>query len=128
VIPALILKMVTAVEQGSDKVVVWGTGEASRDFFYVEDCAEAIFLAAERYDKPAPLNIGSGKEIKIKDLVLLLADLTDFKGEIVWDKSKPDGQPRRRIDTTKAEKEFGFKAKTDIATGLKKTVEWFRQK
>jgi GDP-L-fucose synthase len=127
VIPALILKMVTAVEQGSDKVVVWGTGEASRDFFYVEDCAEAIVMTAEKYDESAPLNIGSGREIKIKDLVTLLVDLTGFEGEIVWDMSKPDGQPRRRIDTTKAEKEFGFKAKTDIVTGLKKTVEWFRQ-
>jgi GDP-L-fucose synthase len=126
VIPALIKKCVDAVESGEDRIVVWGTGQASREFLYVEDAAEAIVLATEKYDKPEPLNIGAGFEIKIKDLVSLVAELTGFRGKIVWDSTKPDGQPRRRLDVSKAEKEIGFKAKTDFREGLRKTIEWYK--
>lgn len=108
-------------------VVVWGTGKATREFLYVEDCAEAILLATEKYNKPDPVNIGAGFEISIKDLVELIAKLTGFEGEIVWDISKPDGQPRRMLDTSKAEREFGFKAKTNFEEGVKKTIEWYKQ-
>jgi GDP-L-fucose synthase len=108
-------------------VVVWGTGKASREFLYVEDAAEGILLAAEKYNKPDPVNLGAGFEITIKDLVELITKLTDFKGEIIWDTSKPDGQPRRYLDTSKAEKEFGFKAKTNFEEGLKKTISWYLQ-
>jgi len=106
-------------------VVVWGTGKATREFLYVEDCAEAIILATEKYNKPDPINIGAGFEISIKDLVDLIAKLTGFKGEIVWDASKPDGQPRRMLDTIRAEREFGFKAKIGFEEGLKKTIDWY---
>jgi len=116
-------------------VVVWGTGKATREFLYVEDCAEAIVLATEKYNKSEPINIGagfsaqggsaSGGEISIKDLVELIAKLTGFKGEIVWDTTKPDGQPRRMLDTARAEKEFGFKAKVGFEEGLKKTISWY---
>jgi GDP-L-fucose synthase len=123
VIPALIKKCVDAVESGEDRIVVWGTGQASREFLYVEDAAEAIVLATEKYDKPEALNIGAGFEIKIKDLVSLVVELTGFRGEIVWDGTKPDGQPRRRLDVSRAEEEIGFKAKTEFREGLKKTVE-----
>jgi GDP-L-fucose synthase len=126
VIPALIKKCVDAVESGEDRIVVWGTGQASREFLYVEDAAEAIVLATEKYDKPEPLNIGAGFEIKIKDLVGLIVGLTGFRGEIVWDGTKPDGQPRRRLDVSRAEKEIGFKAKTDFREGLRKTIEWYK--
>ena len=126
VIPALIKKCVDAVESGEDRIVVWGTGQASREFLYVEDAAEAIVLATEKYDKPEPLNIGAGFEIKIKDLVSLVVELTGFRGEIVWDSTKPDGQPRRRLDVSRAEKEIGFKAKTDFREGLGKTIEWYK--
>jgi len=126
VIPALIKKCVDAVESGEDRVVVWGTGQASREFLYVEDAAEAIVLATEKYDKPAPLNIGAGFEIKIKDLVSLIVELTGFRGEVVWDSTKPDGQPRRRLDVSRADKEIGFKAKTDFREGLRKTIEWYK--
>jgi GDP-L-fucose synthase len=125
VIPALIKKCVDALEKGEDNIVVWGTGKASREFLYVADAAEAIILATEKYNKPDPVNIGAGFEIAIKDLVELIATLTGFKGEIVWDTSKPDGQPRRMLDTSKAEKEFGFKAETNFEQGLKKTIEWY---
>ena len=127
VIPALIEKCVEAIDNNDDHVVVWGTGKPSREFLYVEDAAEAIILAAERYNKPDPVNIGAGFEIVIKDLVELIAKLIGFKGKIVWDRSKPDGQPRRCVDTTKAEREFGFKAKTNFEEGLKKTVQWYEQ-
>jgi len=127
VIPALIKKCVDAVESGEDRIVVWGTGQASREFLYVEDAAEAIVLATEKYDKPEALNIGAGFEIKIKDLVSLVVELTDFRGEIVWDSTKPDGQPRRRLDVSRAEKEIGFKAKTDFREGLRKTIEWYKE-
>jgi len=109
------------------EVVVWGTGKATREFFYVEDAAEAIILAMERYNKSDPVNIGAGFEISIKELVELIVELSGFKGRIIWDKSKPDGQPRRMLDTTKAFTEFGFKAKTDFKEGLKKTVEWYKE-
>jgi len=127
VIPALIKKCIDAVNEGKDEIVVWGTGSATREFLYVEDCAEAIVLAAEKYNSSDPVNIGSGFEISIKDLVNLISELTGFKGKIVWDATKPDGQPRRRLDTSKAEKYFGFKAKTDFREGLKKTIEWYRE-
>jgi GDP-L-fucose synthase len=126
VIPALIKKCVDAMESGEERIVVWGTGQASREFLYVEDAAEAIVLATEKYDKPEPLNIGAGFEIKIKDLVSLVVELTGFQGEIVWDNTKPDGQPRRRLDVSRAEKEVGFKAKTDFREGLRKTIEWYK--
>ena len=106
-------------------VDIWGTGSATREFFYVEDAAEAIILATERYDKSEPVNIGAGFEISIKDLVSLLIDLMNFKGSIFWDTTKPDGQPRRMLDTTRAHKEFGFKAKTPFTEGLKKTIDWY---
>ncbi|MBA7494021.1 GDP-L-fucose synthase [subsurface metagenome] len=126
VIPALIKKCVDAVQSGDDHIVVWGTGKVSREFLYVEDAAEAILLATERYNKPDPVNIGAGFEITIKDLVELVARLAGFKGRIIWDKSKPNGQPRRMLDALKAEKELGFKAKTDFKEGLKNTIEWYR--
>jgi GDP-L-fucose synthase len=126
VIPALIKKCVDAVRNNEKEIVVWGTGGASREFLYVEDAAEAIILAAEKYNKPAPVNIGAGFEIKIKDLVDLIVRLTGFKGQVVWDKTKPDGQPRRMLDTSRAIKEFGFRAKTNFNEGLKKTIEWYR--
>jgi len=125
VIPALIRKCVEAKEQGDDHIEVWGTGNASREFLYVEDAVEGIILATEKYDKPVPVNVGAGYEIKIIDLVELIAKLTDFKGKIVWDTAKPDGQPRRMLDVSKAEKEFGFRAKTGFEEGLKKTIEWY---
>ena len=141
VIPALIRKCIEAIVKAETEqkrisqlqplpkpvITVWGTGNASREFLYVEDCAEGILLAAERYNKPEPVNLGVGKEIKIKDLVELIAELSSFKGRITWDTTKPDGQPRRCLDTTRAEKEFGFKAKTDFREGLKKTIEWYRR-
>lgn len=127
VIPALIKKCIDAVNEGKDEIVVWGTGSATREFLYVEDCAEAIVLAAEKYNSSDPVNIGSGFEISIKDLVNLISELTGFKGKIVWDVTKPDGQPRRLLDISKAEKYFGFKAKTDFREGLKKTIEWYRE-
>ena len=126
VIPALIRKFSEAVEKSKKEVIVWGTGSASREFLYVEDAAEGIVAATEKYDKPDPVNLGTGKEIKIEQLVNLIAKLTGFDGTIVWDTSKPDGQPRRCLDTSRAKKEFGFEAKTDLITGLKKTIEWFK--
>lgn len=128
VIPALIKKCVDAVESGDDCIIVWGDGSPTREFLYVEDCAEAIVLATERYDKPDPVNIGSGFEISIKDLSHLLAEMTGFKGEIVWDTSKPSGQPRRCLDVSRAEQEFGFRARTDFRTGLRKTIDWYLEK
>ena len=127
VIPALIKKCVDAVEAGDNFVEVWGTGTATREFLYAEDCAEAILLAMEKYESSEPVNIGSGKEISIKDLVELIAKLTEFKGEIIWNKNKPDGQPRRCLDTRRAKEEFGFVAETDFETGLKNTVTWYRE-
>lgn len=126
VIPALIRKFTDAIDKKEEKVIVWGTGKASREFLYVEDAAEAIIAAAERYDKSDPINIGTGKEITIKQLVDLIAQLVGFKGQIFWDTSRPDGQPRRCLDTSRAKREFGFEAKTDLVSGLKTTIEWYR--
>ena len=123
VIPALIRKCVEAKERGENKIVVWGTGRPSREFLYVDDAAQAIVLATERYDDSQPVNLGSGTEITIKDLVHVIARLTGFNGEVVFDPSKPDGQPRRSLDTRKAEKLFGFRAKTLLEEGLTKTIE-----
>ncbi len=125
VIPALIRKIYEAKLNNQDHIVVWGTGNASREFLYVEDAAEGIVLATEKYNKTDPVNLGAGFEIKIKDLVKLLVKLMNFKGKIVWDKTKPDGQPRRMLDTSKAYKEFGFKAKTKFEEGLSKTIDYF---
>ena len=125
VIPALIKKCVDAINTGKEKISIWGTGKPSREFIYVEDAAEGILLAAERYNKSAPVNIGAGFEITIKDLVECIIKLTGFKGNYLWDTSKPDGQPRRMLDTSKAEKEFNFKAKTNFEEGLKKTINWY---
>ena len=127
VIPALIRKCVEAVEQKRDEIIVWGTGNATREFLYVDDCAEAIVLATERYDKPEPVNIGAGFEISIRDLTYLITKLAGFNGKIVWDVSKPDGQPRRCLDIAKANEEFGFRAKTDFKEGLAETIQWYRQ-
>lgn len=127
VIPALIKKFVDAIESGSNTVEVWGTGAASREFLYVEDAARAIVLAAEYYESAEPVNIGSCMEISIKDLVELISELTGFKGEIVWDTEKPDGQPRRCLDVSAAEKGFGFKAQVPFKEGLKKTIEWYKE-
>jgi len=125
VIPALIKKVADAKKEGKNYIEAWGTGKPTREFFYVEDAAEGIILATERYNKPEPVNLGSGMEISIKDLAELICKLMDFKGEIRWDTSKPDGQPRRLFDSTKAEKEFGFKANTSFEEGLKKTINWY---
>lgn len=127
VIPALIKKCIDAIENGDKEIVVWGTGKPTREFLYVEDAAEAIVLAAEKYNKSDPVNLGSGFEISVSELVNLITRLTGFKGQLVWDASKPDGQPRRKFDTTRAEKEFGFKAETGFEEGLKKTIEWYRE-
>jgi GDP-L-fucose synthase len=125
VIPALIRKFTEAVETNKREVDVWGTGKASREFLYVEDAARGIILATEKYNKLEPVNIGAGFEIKIKDLVELIAELTGFDGEIVWDTTKPDGQPRRCLDVSRAKKEFEFEAKVGFREGLKKTIEWY---
>jgi len=127
VIPALIKKCVDAVAAGSPEIVVWGTGSATREFVYVEDAAEAIVLASERYDGAEPVNVGAGQEISIKDLVGLIAKLTGFKGRIVWDATKPDGQPRRMLDTSRATTCFGFVAKTSFEEGLRRTIESYRE-
>ncbi len=127
VIPALIKKFVEAVQSGAESVEVWGTGAASREFLYVDDAAKGIALAAERYDKPEPVNLGAGFEITIRDLATLIADLTGFTGEIVWDTTRPDGQPRRCLDVSRAEREFGFRAKTGFEDGLRETIGWYRK-
>jgi GDP-L-fucose synthase len=127
VIPALIKKCFDAIDNNSNKLEVWGTGAATREFFYVEDAAEAIYLATLSYNKSEPVNLGSGYEISIKELTKIIADLSGFAGQIIWDKSKPDGQPKRMLDTSKAKKEFGFIAKTDINTGLIRTIEWYKK-
>ncbi len=127
VIPALIKKCFDAIENGDKEIIVWGTGKPTREFLYVEDAAEAIVLATEKYNKPDPVNLGSGFEISVAELASLIKRLTGFKGKLVWDKSKPDGQPRRCLDTSRAEKEFGFKAKTNFEEGLKRTIEWYKE-
>jgi GDP-L-fucose synthase len=125
VIPALIRKMVEAKRSGERDVVLWGDGSPTREFLYVDDCAEAILLAAERYDGPDPVNIGTGDEISIRELAELIAELTGYKGALVWDTSKPNGQPRRRLDTSRAERQFGFRARTPLREGLERTVAWY---
>jgi GDP-L-fucose synthase len=127
VIPALIRKCQEARQRGINYIEVWGTGQVSREFLYVSDAAEGILLATEHYDKSAPVNLGAGREIFIKDLASLIAGLSGFQGQIRWDTSKPDGQPRRCLDTTRAQKEFGFKATTPLEEGLRKTIDWYRQ-
>jgi GDP-L-fucose synthase len=127
VIPALIKKCFDAIHAGADHIDVWGTGAASREFLYVEDCARAIVLATQHYEKPEPINLGAGREISIRELVALIGELCGFRGEIRWDSSKPDGQPRRCLDVSKAEREFGFRAQTDFRDGLRKTIEWYRE-
>jgi GDP-L-fucose synthase len=127
VIPALIKKCVDAINVGADEIVVWGDGSPTREFLYAADAAEAIILATERYNKPDPVNIGAGWEISIKDLVHLIAQHTGFSGRIVWDTTKPNGQPRRKLDTSRAEREFGFCAHTDFDQGIAATINWYRQ-
>lgn len=127
VIPALIKKCCDAMDLEKDEITVWGTGKATREFFYVEDAARGIIMAAENYDRSDPVNLGAGFEISIKDLVHLIADLCGFDGHIMWDRSKPDGQPRRCLDTTRAEEEFGFKAEMDFREGLKNTIDWYKE-
>ena len=127
VIPALIRKCVEARERGDRRIVAWGTGAASREFLHARDAAEGIVDAAERYDESEPVNLGAGFEIKIRDLVPLVARLCRFEGEIVWDASKPDGQPRRMLDTSRALREFGWKARIPFEEGLRETVEWFEK-
>jgi GDP-L-fucose synthase len=127
VIPALIKKCVDARESGTDEIVVWGTGKATREFLYVEEAARGIIQATEKYDRSEPVNLGAGFEISIKNLLHLIVTFTRYEGKIVWDSSKPDGQPRRRLDTTKAKAYFGFEAKVDFKEGLRKTIEWYER-
>jgi GDP-L-fucose synthase len=122
VIPALIRKMVAS----HDEVVLWGDGSPTREFLYIDDCAEGLLLAADRYDDPDPVNLGTSEEISIHDLAELVAELTGFDGEIVWDTSMPNGQPRRRLDVRRAEERFGFVARTTLRDGLSRTIEWYR--
>jgi GDP-L-fucose synthase len=126
VIPALIRKCVEAVDEGGDEIVLWGDGSPTREFLYVEDAAEGIVLATEHYDKPEPVNVGSGMEIPIRDLASKIAALTGFAGRIIWDATQPNGQPRRCLDVSRAEREFGFRARTPFDVGLRKTIEWYR--
>lgn len=127
VIPALIKKFEDAIEDGDRTVTIWGTGAATREFLYVGDAADGIVLAAERYNGAEPVNLGTGSEISIRDLANLIAQLTGFAGELVWDTSKPDGQPRRCLDTTRAEQQFGFKARVGFEEGLRETIAWYRE-
>jgi GDP-L-fucose synthase len=126
VIPALIRKCLEAQERGEKEISVWGNGSPTREFLYVEDAVEGILLATEKYDGPQPVNLGSGFEISIKDLVEMIARLTGFEGKLVWDVSKPNGQPRRGLDVSRAEKYFGFRAATTLEEGLRRTIEWYR--
>lgn len=125
VIPALIRKCVDAVESGHKEIVLWGDGSPTREFLFVEDAAEGIFLAAEEYDKADPVNLGSGIEVSIRDLATAIAKMTGFSGTIFWDTTKPNGQPRRCLDVARAEREFGFRAATPFDVGLRKTIEWY---
>jgi len=125
VIPALIKKFADAINQNESEVIIWGTGSPTREFLFVEDAAKGVVLAAERYNKSDPVNLGSGFEISIKDLAFMIAKLLKFKGKITFDLAKPDGQPRRRLDTSRAEVEFGFKATTGFEEGLRRTIEWY---
>jgi GDP-L-fucose synthase len=127
VIPALIKKCIDAQETPQDHIVAWGDGSPTREFLYVDDAARGIVLAAERYNDPDPVNLGSSNEISIKDLVELIVELTGFQGKIVWDTTKPNGQPRRKLDVSRAKERFGFEAQIDFREGLKRTIEWYRQ-
>jgi GDP-L-fucose synthase len=127
VIPALIKKCFDAMRDGKDEIVIWGTGNATREFLYVEDCAEGIVLATERYDGDSPVNLGAGFEISIKDLAKKIIEITGFKGRVIWDNTKPDGQPRRMLDITRGEKYFAFRAKTSLDEGLEKTIQWYKE-
>jgi GDP-L-fucose synthase len=127
VIPALIKKCIDAIERGDDAIEVWGDGSPTREFLYVEDAAEGILLATERYNESLPVNLGSGEEISIQHLVESIARLTGFTGKIVWDTTKPNGQPRRQLDTNRAREFFGFRAKTKLENGLARTVAWYRE-
>lgn len=127
VIPALIRKFVEAKERGDKYVVLWGTGKATREFLYVEDAARGIAMAAEKYDSADPVNLGAGFEISISELAAMIKEIIGFKGEIIYDHTKPDGQPRRSLDTSRAEKEFGFKAEVDLLTGLERAVDWYAE-
>jgi GDP-L-fucose synthase len=125
VIPALIRKCIEAKQTDAPEIVAWGTGNATREFLYVQDAAEAILLAAEKYSKPDLVNLGSGEEISVRDLLEMIRTMVGAKGAVRWDHSKPDGQPRRSLDTTRAAREFGWRAKTSLRAGLKETIEWF---
>ena len=125
VIPALIRKCLEAAEAGREEIVLWGDGSPTREFLYVEDAAEGIVLATEQYDKSDPVNLGSGTEISIRDLATTIAEMTGFAGRIVWDTNQPNGQPRRRLDVSRAEREFGFRAATPFEAGLRKTIDWY---
>jgi GDP-L-fucose synthase len=127
VIPALIRKCFEAKMKGEKEIVVWGDGSPTREFLYVEDAAEGVLQATEKYNLPDPVNLGSGNEISIKDLAMKIAHFTGFSGQLVWDKSKPNGQPRRGLDISRANALFGFRAATDFDEGLSRTIEWYRQ-
>jgi GDP-L-fucose synthase len=127
VIPALIRKCIEAQETGEEEIVVWGDGSPTREFLYVEDAAEAILLASEKYNDSEPVNLGAGSEISIKDLVEMIAKKTDYTGKLVWDTTKPNGQPRRKLDTTRANERFGFKAQMSFEEGMDHTIKWFRE-
>lgn len=126
VIPALIKKCIDARDSGEEEIVVWGTGKATREFLYVDDAATGILLATESYNESEPVNLGAGFEISIKNLVNLIVSLTGFEGRVVWDSSKPDGQPRRKLDTSRAKEHFNFEARVDFKEGLQKTIEWYQ--
>ena len=126
VIPALILKVKNAIQNNSESITLWGTGQASREFLYAPDCAEAICLAIEKDVSPEPINIGTGREIKISELIETITDVMGYDGKIIYDSTKPDGQPRRCLDTSRAKERLGFEAKTGLFEGLTKTIEWFR--
>jgi GDP-L-fucose synthase len=126
VIPALIRKMVEAQERGDEEIVLWGDGTPTREFLYVDDCVEGLLLAAERYDEPEPVNLGTGEEIAIRDLAELVREATGYQGAIRWDTSKPNGQPRRKLDTSRAEEAFGFRARVPLREGVGRTVAWYR--
>src|SRR4029079_12076006 len=126
VIPALIRKFVEAAEKGENEVEVWGTGRATREFLYVDDAAEGVLLAAERYDGSEPVNLGAGFEISIRELAELIAETVGYKGRLSWHAALPDGQPRRSLDTSRAEQSFGFRARTPFKDGLRRTVDWYR--
>jgi GDP-L-fucose synthase len=127
VIPALIHKMVDAQDRGEHEIVLWGDGSPTREFLYVDDCAEGILLAAHEYDGAEPVNLGTGEEISIRALAELIGELTGFEGDIVWDTTKPNGQPRRKLDVTRAEERFGFRAQVSLREGLGRTIAWYRE-